>query len=85
MITVADLIRKLETYNQDGIILLAKDTEGNEYSSLDDISVEMVEADYDGGEINDLFDKETLLEKDPDMSINELNSNFKEAIVFWPF
>jgi len=84
MITVADLIRKLETYNQDSLILLARDADKKEYSSLDDISVEMVEADYDGGEVTDLFDKETLLEEDPDMSIRELNSNFKEVLVFWP-
>lgn len=84
MITVADLIRKLETYNQDGFVLLAKNTDGTEYSSLDDISVEMVEAEYDGGEVSDLFDRETLMEQDPDMSINELNNNFKEVLVFWP-
>lgn len=84
MITVADLIRKLETYNQDGFVLLAKDVNGTEYSSLDDISVEMVEADYDGGEVEELFDRETLMQEDPDMSINELNNNFKEVLVFWP-
>ena len=84
MITVADLIRKLETYNQDSLILLAKDAEGNTYSSLDDISVEMVEADYDGGEVEDLFNQESLLEADPDLSSRELNNNFKEVLIFWP-
>jgi hypothetical protein len=84
MITAADLIRKLETYNPDSLILLAKDTEGSAYSSLDDISVEMVEVDYDGGEVEDLFDKEALLEADPDLSSNELKNNFKEVLVFWP-
>lgn len=84
MMTVADLARKLETYNQDSFVLLAKDADGNVYSSLDDISVEMVEADYDGGQVEDLFDRESLMEEDPDLTASALNKNFKEVLVFWP-
>lgn len=84
MITVAELIRKLGTYNPDAPILLAKDSDGNVYSSLDDISVEMVESDYDGGQVEDLFDKENLLQEDPDLSLSDLNKNFKEVLIFWP-
>lgn len=84
MFTVADLIRKLETYNPDDLILLAKDAEGNDYSSLDDISIELVENDYDGGHIIDLFDQESLLEEDPDRTSKDIKNNFKEVVVFWP-
>lgn len=84
MFTIADLIRKLETYNQDSIVLLAKDAEGNDYSSLDDISVELVENDYDGGSIVDLFDQESLLEEDPDRTASDIKNNFKEVVVLWP-
>lgn len=83
MMTVADLIKKLEGYNPDGIVLLAKDAEGNDYSSLDDFSVEFVEAAYDGGQVEDLFDKDELLD-DPDMTPTSLKANFKEALIFWP-
>jgi hypothetical protein len=84
MHTVADLIRKLESYNPDSIILLAKDSEGNEYSSLEDISVELVELEYEGGEVEDIFNKEELLDGNPDMTDSKLALNFKEALVFWP-
>lgn len=84
MYNAADLILKLQTYEPDSLILLAKDTEGNDYSSLDDISVELVETDYDGGHIVDLFDQETLLEEDPDKTISDVKNNFKEVIVLWP-
>lgn len=84
MFSVAELIKKLETYNQDSLVLLAKDAEGNDYSSLDDLSVELVETDYDGGHVVDLFDQESLLEEDPDRTAVDIKNNFKEVVVFWP-
>lgn len=84
MFSVAELIKKLETYNPDSLVLLAKDVEGNDYSSLDDISVELVETDYDGGHIVDLFDQESLLEEDSDRTAADIKNNFKEVVVFWP-
>lgn len=84
MQTVADLIRKLESYNPDSPILLAKDSEGNDYSSLDDISVELVEVEYEGGHVEDLFNKEELQDENPDLSDASVKLNFKEVLVLWP-
>lgn len=85
MLTGRDIVRKIEENGYlDHPILLAKDSDGSDYTSLDDISIELVEADYDGGPIEDLFNKEELLDEDPDLTDATVKMNFKEALVLWP-
>lgn len=82
--TVAELIRKLQTYNPDDLVLLSKDEEGNGFSSIEDFSLELVELDYEGGLAEDLFNQEDLLDNDPDLTIADIKQNFQEVLILWP-
>lgn len=84
-ITVGELKHKLNSYDDNLPIMQSRDSEGNNYSALDDFSVQLVEVDYDGEEsTSDLFSKEDILDENPDMTENGLKNNFKEVLVLWP-
>lgn len=62
-------------------ILLAKDSEGNEFSAIEGWSIEYVDKDYAGGRTEDVFNEEDLLEDSDDETIPD---NFVPVLVLWP-
>ena len=42
---IKDLIKKLQEYDQDLMVVMSKDAEGNEFSPLSDVTTELYEAD----------------------------------------
>lgn len=65
-------------------ILLASDAEGNQYSSVEDLSTMLVDKTYAGGRTEDLFDAEDLLDDSDEDDPELVTENFKEVLVLWP-
>lgn len=66
-------------------VLLAGDEEGNDYSAVDDFSMELVERTYNGGrlESGELFSREDLI-SESDYEEHEIDGVFKPVVVLWP-
>lgn len=65
-------------------ILLASDAEGNQYSSVEDLSTMLVDKAYAGGRTEDLFDAEDLLDDSDEDDPELVTENFTEVLVLWP-
>lgn len=85
---VADLIEILETMNPKAIIVLSRDSEGNEFSTLDDY-----EEGYFNSKTSEFVSEEEAFETRDDY--DDLDDDYEdetrepknigvEAVVFWP-
>lgn len=83
--TVTELIERLSTLDPNIQVLLSGDEEGNDYSLVDDFSLELVERSYTGGrlEAGELLSREDLIE-DRDYEEHEIDAAFKPVVVLWP-
>lgn len=78
--TVRQLIEKLQKMEQNRIVVLAADPEGNHYDTLHDVQQMMY--DDDEGEVG--YDKLTPELEKQGYGEEDLMPNGKKAVVLWP-
>lgn len=78
MTTVSQLVKHLNTFPPDTLVLVSSDAEGNEYSSVDEASVSFVDSAYSGGRTEDVYMIDDLENED------DYGVNYKKVVVIWP-
>lgn len=77
--TVAQLIKKLQKFDQDRIVVMSSDPEGNGYSKLRDINGDY---NYNDGEIG--LEELTKEYEDAGYGEEDIMEGGTPCVIFWP-
>lgn len=78
MITVSQLIKHLNSFPPNSVVLLSSDAEGNSYSSVDKASISYIDPGYSGGRLDYAFTEDELDDEE------DYGTNFEKIVIIWP-